>query len=140
MPNGMNSGTPLIQYGQHGQASGNGTAMVVECGQHFLRSTSDLAIKVTLDFLAHFGLTQKRSNLTTPQRRFELISTHVIANDDFAFSRPVVGFETFAHGELIATDGSQELRSPCDDCTIFMPARSVKVGHEGFYLTRSLNS
>ncbi|QJC56540.1 Succinylglutamate desuccinylase [Polaromonas vacuolata] len=139
MPSGMNSGTPLIQHGQHGKATGSGTAMVVECGQHFLQATGDLAIKISLDYLAHFGLIQQRLESTTPQRRFELISTHVIANDDFVFSRPVVGFETFANGELIATDGDQEVRSPCDDCTIFMPARSVKVGHEGVYLTRPLN-
>jgi hypothetical protein len=36
--------------------------------------------------------------------------------------RPVIGFETFQQGELIATDGPIEIRALCDDCTIFMPA------------------
>ena len=43
--------------------------------------------------------------------------------------------ETFQKGELIAVDAGQEIRSPCDDCTIFMPTRAALVGREGVYLT-----
>ena len=62
----------------------------------------------------------------------------VIQNEDFHFVRPLVGFETFAEGELIATNGADEIRSPCDDCTVFMPARASIVGREAVYLTRPL--
>ena len=48
------------------------------------------------------------------------------------------GFETFAKGELIATDGDEEIRAPIDDCTIFMPTRQPIVGREGVYLTRPM--
>jgi hypothetical protein len=44
-----------------------------------------------------------------------------------------------SQGELIATDGPDEIRAPCDRCTIFMPARSVIVGREAVYLTRPLS-
>ena len=57
----------------------------------------------------------------------------------FHFARPVIGFETFAQGELIATDGAFEIRAPCDDCTIFMPARVHIPGRELVYLTRPLD-
>ena len=50
----------------------------------------------------------------------------------------MIGFETYAEGELIATDGTLEIRAPCDDCTIFMPARVAIVGREGVYLTRPM--
>ena len=50
----------------------------------------------------------------------------------------MIGFETFAMGELIATDGALEIRAPCDDCTIFMPTREAIVGREGVYLTRPI--
>ncbi|MNT50311.1 hypothetical protein D3C72_1872250 [compost metagenome] len=72
------------------------------------------------------------------QRRFELLQTHVIKSEDFAFVRPLIGFETFAKGELIATNGPDEIRAPCDDCTIFMPAQRTIVGREAVYLTRPL--
>ncbi len=140
MPSGLGSGTPLIQHGRHGAADGPGAGLVVECGQHFRRASADLATEVALDFLGHFGLVE-RPPAPAPApapRRFELLRTHVIQHESFAFTRPVIGFETFASGELIATDGSLEIRAPCDDCTIFMPARTAIVGREGVYLTKPL--
>jgi predicted deacylase len=139
MPAGLGSGTPLVQYGSHGQADGSGAALVVECGQHFKQATADLATDVAQNFLAHFGLIDRPApKPVAPPRRFELLRTHVIQNESFAFARPVIGFETFAAGELIATDGALEIRAPCDDCTIFMPARQAIVGREGVYLTKPM--
>ena len=63
----------------------------------------------------------------------------MIQTETSRFARPVIGFETFAEGELIATDGADEIRAPCDDCTIFMPARAAIVGREGVYLTKPLD-
>ena len=62
----------------------------------------------------------------------------MITARDFRFVRPLIGFETFAKGELIATDGADEIRAPCDDCTILMPARRPIVGREAVYLARPL--
>jgi len=138
MPMGMRTGTPLIQHGRHGQEHGSGVALVAECGQHFLRSTADVAVAVSLDFLAHFGLVERTLAAPGPQRRFELLATPLIRTEDFRFVRPLVGMEKFANGELIATDGPDEIRAPCDDCTVFMPARAAIVGREAVYLTRPL--
>ncbi|RYY78881.1 MAG: succinylglutamate desuccinylase, partial [Comamonadaceae bacterium] len=138
MPNGLGSGTPVIQHGRHGQAGGDaGAALVAECGQHFKRATGELAVEVTLGFLAHFGLVAPRPRSTAPQRRYELLRTYVIQTPDYRFARPVKGFETFAAGELIATDGDVEIRAP-EDCTILMPAREPIVGKEGVYIARAL--
>jgi hypothetical protein len=114
--------------------------MVAECGQHFKRASAEVATAVTLRFLAHFGLIDKDPATPAPeaQRRFELLQTHVIQSEDFRFVRPLIGFETFAKGELIATNGPDEIRAPCDDCTIFMPAQRVIVGREAVYLTKPL--
>ena len=140
MPGGLGSGTPVIQHGHFGEASGRGAGMVVECGQHFLRASADVAIDVTRRFLAHFGLAAHDPAGAAPEvaRRFELLQTVVIKTTDFRFVRPCIGFEVFAQGELIATDGPDEIRAPCDDCTILMPARATIVGREGVYLSRPL--
>ena len=140
MPSGLGSGTPLIQHGLHAGADAPGAAMVVECGQHFKQSAADLATEVTLRFLAHFGLIERQGAVpeVEPQRRFELLQTHMIRFEDFRFVRPLIGFETFAKGELIASQGADEIRAPCDDCTVFMPAQRVIVGREAVYLTRPL--
>ena len=62
----------------------------------------------------------------------------MIQSEDFAFVRPLIGFETFAKGELIATNGPDEIRAPVDDCTVFMPAQRVIVGREALYLTQPI--
>jgi len=140
MPKGLGSGTPVIQHGRHGEAGGSGVALVAECGQHFLQATSDLAVAVTLDFLAHFGLLERErpAAAAPPPRRFELLQTLLVRTPQFRFVRPVLGFEEFAQDELIATDGPDEIRAPCDRCTIFMPTRAPVVGREAVYLTRPL--
>jgi predicted deacylase len=142
MPNGLGSGIPLIQHGRHGEpgdASVAGAAMVVECGQHFLRAASDLATEVALDFLGHFGLIDRAPAASSaPQRRYQLLQTWVIKTPEFRFARPVIGFEVFAKDELIATDGDEEIRALCDNCTILMPTRTPIVGREGVYLTRPI--
>ncbi|HSV55436.1 MAG TPA: succinylglutamate desuccinylase/aspartoacylase family protein, partial [Burkholderiaceae bacterium] len=119
MPDGLGSGTPLIQHGRHGESGSAGVALVVECGQHFLRASSDLAIAVAQDFLAHFGLVDRPAAAPPPepQRRYNLLQTWVIKTQEFRFVRPLVGFEVFAEGELIGTDGTEEIRALCDDCT-----------------------
>jgi predicted deacylase len=139
MPRGLGSGVPLIEHGRLGQADGSGVALVAECGQHFRKASGETAIRVALGFLAYFGLVEKPElPAQPPARRFELLETCMVETEAFAFVRPLVGFEVFAKGELIATDGAREIRALCDDCTVFMPTREPIVGREGVYLTRPL--
>ena len=138
MPQGLGSGTPMIQHGRLGQLGGSGVGLVAECGQHFLRASADLATEVALDFLAYFGLVERAAPSPAPQRRFELLQTCMVKHDDFRFARPAIGFETFAKGELIASQGANEIRAPCDDCTILMPTREPIIGREAVYLSRAV--
>lgn len=141
MPRGLGSGVPLIEHGKFGDRAASGVALVAECGGHFRKTSGDMAIAVTLGFLAHFGLVdaaQIPATVVSAPRRFELLETHMVTSADFAFVRPLVGFEVFARDELIATDGDREIRAVCDDCTVFMPTRAPIVGREAVYLTRPL--
>lgn len=140
MPQGLGSGTPLIQHGRHGEAQGTGVALVAECGGHFRQASGALAIEVALDFLGHFGLVDRPARPRLPQQRFELLQTWVVRTPEFRFTRPLIGFEVFQQGELVATDGADEVRAPCDDCTILMPTRKPIVGREGVYLSRPLRA
>ena len=139
MPQGLGSGTPLIQHGPHDTDDFHGVGLVAECGQHFQQASADRAIRVARQFLAHFGLiaTEDRAP-AAPAQRYQLLQTWVIKTPDFCFSRPLVGFETFGPGELIATDGPDAIHAPADGCTVLMPARVAIVGREGVYLARAL--
>lgn len=140
MPEGIGTGTPLIEHGRHGEAGFEGVGLVVECGQHFEHASGELAKEVALRFLAHFGLVDA-DEAPRPEgspRRYELIRTVLVKTAQARFARPVIGMETFDEGELIATDDGEELRSPCDGCTLFMPTRLPIPGRELVYLTRAL--
>ena len=115
-------------------------SLVVECGQHFRQSAAEVATAAALDFLAHFGLIEPVAGRPAagPQHRYELLETCMVRTPDFRFARPLLGFEVFARGELIATDGPHEIRALCDDCTVMMPTREPIVGREAVYLTRPL--
>ena len=141
MPGGMKTGTPLIEHGLHGTPGHDGVGLVAECGQHFRRESGELAVEVTMRFLAHFGLIDADPTWAAPapQRRYELLATPVIKTEEMKFARPLKGMETFAKGELVATDAGDEIRSPCDGCTIFMPARQAIPGRELVYLTRPID-
>lgn len=139
MPNGLGSGTPLIEYGAFGQAFHHGAAMVVECGQHFKTSAGDVALAAAQGFLAHFGLIAPRPAVAPrPARRYELLQTCIVKSTEFRFVQPCVGFEVFAQGDLIAINGDEEIRALCDDCTILMPTREPIVGREAVYLAKPI--
>lgn len=156
MPAGLGSGVPIIQYGRFADSGSGTTALVAECGQHFLRSTSDVAVRAVQDYLARLGVLAADPvfagaigvpgpvgpsgplGMAGPHRRYELLSTLLVKTPEFRFTGPYIGFESFAEGELIATDGADEIRSPCDHCTILMPTRAPIVGREAVYLTRPM--
>jgi predicted deacylase len=151
MPGGMQTGTPLIEYGPFkvatpsnpartatmtGFAPGAGGAVVVECGQHFSSSAGIVATQVSLAFLRHTGVLKAAGasqwserltgidvfNLPRVQpQRYELLNTHVIKTSSLRWVRPLKGMEVFGLDELIGLDGDFEIRSPCDGCTVFMP-------------------
>ena len=105
-----------------------------------LGDPTEASIAVALDFLAHFGLIEREAReVAPPAQRFELLQTWVVQDPSFRFTRPLSGFETFDEGELIATDGAQEIRAPCRRCTVLMPTREPIVGREGVYLARPLD-
>jgi predicted deacylase len=168
MPGGMQTGTPLIEYGPFNPARaafanaadafapGAGGSVVVECGQHFSTRAGVVATHVSLAFLRHTGvLSVERAaewsvrltgeDLPAPAmekpQRYELVSTHVIRTPNLRWVRPLQGMEVFAKDEIIGYDGDFEVCSPCDGCTIFMPLaayRAAVPGREGAYFTRKL--
>lgn len=140
MPAGLGSGTPLIQHGAHGTPDHHGVALVAECGQHFLQSSADRAIRVAMGFLAHFGLLAPLPGRAAPvaHQRYGLLQTCMVTHADFRFARPLVGFETFAPGELIASQGPDQIHAPAGGCTVLMPTREPIIGREAVYLSREM--
>ena len=101
MPDGLGSGTPLIQLRPPRRAGrqGRGDGGRVRSALHALRVRAGDGRDVRLSWR-----TSASSTRTRPRRRptaaplSSCSQTHVIKSEDFAFVRPVIGFETFAEG------------------------------------------
>lgn len=143
LPGVKHPGRPLIQYGAFGDPRATPVALVVECGQHFARSSGDIAIAVTMRFLDFFALiptdlaAQYAADAGEP-RRYEVTDVLTAKTDRFRFAAPFVGFEDLAGGALIAIDGDEEVRAPAEGCTVIMPARRILKGRDVISIARRL--
>jgi succinylglutamate desuccinylase len=144
LPGVKHPGRPLIQYGAFGKADASPLAVVVECGQHFARSSGEIAISVTMRFLDFYGLiptdlaAQYKAEVGAP-KRYEVTDVMVAKTDRFRFAGDFIGFEELPTGALIATDGDEELRAPAGGCTLVMPARRIVKGRDVVSLARRLS-
>jgi predicted deacylase len=127
---GHADGTRLRDYGAFGDPSVAAVALLVECGQHWLRATADFAYELTLHFLATTGIIDgPTAPRTTAQRLLDV--THVIAatTDHFAFVEHFQGLAVVPKaGTIVAYDGGAAIGTPYDDCLIIMPSTRVGPG------------
>ncbi|WP_341894602.1 succinylglutamate desuccinylase/aspartoacylase family protein [Ferrovibrio terrae] len=143
LPGVKHPGRPLIQYDAFGRPDASPLAVVVECGQHFARSSGEIAISITMRFLDFYGLipadlAAQYKPETGPAKRYEVTDVKVAKTDQFRFAANFIGFEDLPGGALIATDGDEELRAPAEGCTIVMPARRIVKGRDVVSLARRL--
>jgi predicted deacylase len=144
-PGGRHQGGLLIEFGAFGDPAKDNTAIVVECGHHFARSSGDLAIETMLRFLDHHGLLDKDFAAThrpakAPGSRdtYEISDVYICRNRNAGFVRPLQGFEEFGAGELIGNDGEREIRAPYDRCAVIMPKAQLVPEREMVTLAKHL--
>ena len=136
-PGGKHQGGLLIEFGAFGDPKAANTAVVVECGPHFARRSGDVAIQTTLRFLdrcgvldPEFGRAHIKPAADAPPSTYEISEVCMCRNGRAGFVRPLEGFEEFAAGELIGSDGEREIRAPYDRCAVLMPKAQLVPGRE----------
>jgi succinylglutamate desuccinylase len=142
---GHHQGGTLFEYGPLGDPAARNEGLLVECGQHFAKSSGDIAIQTTLRFLRHYDVIDRdfaAAHLKPPLKGeptvYDVNRVIMVKTDDARFVKPLSGFEEFAQGELIAVDGAEEIRAPFDRCTVVMPKAQLVKGREMFTLARRL--
>jgi predicted deacylase len=135
---GHPAGMRMRDRGGFGDPASPKNALLIECGQHWEKSSVDVAIDTTLRFLKTTGVVDagwadSRLRMTPPQRqRVVRVTEPVVARSkEFRFSRPWKGLEVLEKsGTEVATDGEQVWRTPYDDCVLVMPSTAhVKPGN-----------
>ncbi len=139
-------GRTLIEHGEFSDPTGRRTALVVECGAHFLKASVSVAKATMLDFLVVAGAIgedwAKHHRPVVPAAEagfYEITEVYVAKTDELSFAAPFVGFEEVEEGALIARDGPTEVRAPYPRCTILFPKAEPMKGREFVTLARRVD-
>ena len=145
---GHRAGRRLRDYAQFDDPADARNALLIECGQHWERSTPLVAQQSALRFLRHFEVCDRafldafiEPRELRPQQTIEITDVVTIASASFSFALPVHGMMTIARaGTLLARDGERDIRTPYDDCVLIMPAQRPKQGETAVRLGRYLDT
>jgi len=133
---GHRNGARMRDFGAFADASEPQTAMLVECGQHWARSSIDIAITSCRQFLAAIDLVEPalldrlgRAPKAGPQQVIKVTDTMTVKSGPFRFSRAVRGLDVISKaGTVIAFDGDQPVATPYDNCVLIMPSKRLARG------------
>jgi predicted deacylase len=135
---GHPAGLRMRDRGGFGDPKSPKNALLIEAGQHWEKSSVDVAIDTTLRFLKVTGVVDAawvdaRLRLKPPakQRVVRVTQPVTAATTDFRFANSWKGLEVIPRaGTTIATDAGKEWRTPYDDCVLVMPSTAhVKPGN-----------
>lgn len=127
---GHPAGLRMIERGAFDDPASPRSAVLIECGQHWEKSSAQVAIDTALRFLKVTGAVEgawadARLKLAPPPRqRVIRVTEPVVAQSmQFRFAQPWKGLQVVpAKGTLVASDGDKEWRTPYDDCVLVMPS------------------
>lgn len=135
---GHPAGLRMVERGGFSDPASDKRALLVECGQHWERAATDVAIDTLVRFLQLTGMVDAdwagpRTRLPLPARQQLVRVTEAIVarSTDFHFLVPTDGLAVLPQaGTPIAQDGEQVWRTPYDDTVLVMPSTAhVKPGN-----------
>jgi hypothetical protein len=133
---GHANGTRMRDFGGFGDPASTKNALLVECGQHWERSSERVAWQTLWRFLRSLDVVDAASAereiepLPAPPRLIRVTDAVIARSPAFRFARTFTGLEVVPHqGDVIAWDGDQAVRAPYDNCVLVMPVpNNVKTG------------
>jgi succinylglutamate desuccinylase len=142
---GHAAGKRMRDYGDFVDPSSPRNSLLIECGQHWQKSSADVAQEMVLRFLAHFRMldtdlvTQYLPKPPPPQKVIEVTEAVTIRSEDFRFDADYKGLEVIPRrGTEIARDGGRPVLTPYDECVLIMPSRRLSKGQTAVRLGRYL--
>ncbi len=144
---GHAAGKRLRDYGAFADEASPKNALLVECGQHWEKSSAAVARETVLRFLLTLGMIDR--SFAAPylsaeplprQKVIEVTGPVTIRTETFRFAEPYFGLEVIAReGTVIGWDGDEAIRTPYDDCVLVMPSRRMMPGQTAVRFGRFLD-
>ena len=141
---GHAAGRRMRDYGAFADEASPKNALLVECGQHWVKPSVDVARETVVCFLAHFDMIEGDfvsrflpAEPPPPQAVVLVTDPITIATDQFRFTGTFTGMEVIEkEGTVIGWDGDEEIRTPYDRCVLIMPSRRLTKGNTAVRLGR----
>ncbi len=132
---GHAAGRRMRDHGDFALPEAAKTALLVECGQHWLQSTVDVAIWTTFRFLRALDVIDAKTAAPhigpepPAQRVVEVSGPVTIEHDGFQFAADYQGMEVIPEaGTVIGHDCGKPIATPYDDCVLIMPSKRLLKG------------
>jgi len=133
---GHRNGARMRDFGSFADPGRPETSMLVECGQHWARSSIDIAITSCRQFLSALDIVDPamlnrlgQAPKASPQQIINVTDALTVKTGPFRFSRPVRGLDVIPKaGTVIAFDGDQPVTTPHDNCVLIMPSKRLTRG------------
>jgi len=133
---GHKAGRRMRDYEGFSNQESPKNALLIECGQHWEVSSSELAITAAWRFLSKTGVITAetaaphfRVQPVVQQKFVEVSGPYTIKTDSFRFVERYVGLEVIpAAGTTIGYDGEEPLKTPYKNCVLIMPSRRQLTG------------
>lgn len=144
---GHAAGKRLRDYRFFGDPDDPRNALLIECGQHWEKSSQTVALDNALRFLAHYGTIDRETmerHLSTqelpPQKVIQVTDPITVKSDSFRFAEDYKGLEVIEKkGSLLGHDGDEPVYTPYDRCVLIMPSRRLTRGQTAVRLGRFLD-
>lgn len=133
---GHREGMRMRDFGEFSEPSSFKNALLVECGQHWEKSSEPIAIETMVRFIRNtnimgkeFGLeylSETIENSKIPSLKVGKIIT--IKTDKFRFEKDWQGFDCLKKGQIIGYDGEEVIEAPYDQTYLIMPSKRLFIG------------
>ena len=128
---GHKSGRRMRDYEGFANPQSQKNALLIECGQHWEVSSSELAITAAWRFLSLLEVISEETaaphllvKSAVKQKFVEVSDPYTIKTDSFHFVEKYVGLEVIpTSGTIIGYDGDIPVKTPYDNCVLIMPSR-----------------
>ena len=145
---GHNEGMRMRDYLGFSNIESQKNALLVECGQHWAKSSEIVAIETMIRFLRTTSIMDKNfaddfiyhnQTLDFQNDVCKVGKIITIKSENFKFDQDWQGFETLKKGVLIGKDDQEDIRAPYEETILIMPSKRLFPGKTAVRLAYKLS-
>ena len=145
---GHNEGMRMRDYFGFSNKESQKNALLVECGQHWAKSSEIVAIETMIRFLRTTSIMDenfaddfiyKNKALNSQNDVYKVGEIITIKSENFKFDQDWQGFETLKKGVLIGKDDNEEVYAPYEETILIMPSKRLFPGKTAVRLAYKLS-